>query len=86
MTTSPQEPPTAESAKGYVLRGGPLDGAAARERRPAFVHLEHYNGDGDVYRPSGHPDGERPELERYDFEEMGTDQGRRHHGRSEGSG
>lgn len=68
MTTSPQEP-TGEPAKGYVLRGGPLDGAVARQQRPAFVHIEHYNGDGDEYRPSGHPDAELPDLERYDYEE-----------------
>jgi hypothetical protein len=71
MTTSPQESST-EPAKGYVLRGGPLDGAVAHEQRPAFLHIEHYNGDGDVYRPSGHPDAGHPDLERYDFEPIGT--------------
>ena len=76
MTTSPQEhavPP----AKGYILRGGPFDGAVAHEQRPAFVHIEHYNGDGDTYTPSGHPDAEHPDLERYDFEAMATDRRRR---------
>jgi hypothetical protein len=75
MTTSPQEP-TSAPAKGYVLRGGPLDGAVAHGNRPAFVHIEHYNGDGDVYRPSGHPDDGHPNLERYDFEELETERGR----------
>ena len=75
MTTSPQEPTTAPP-KGYVLRGGPLSGAVAREQRPAFVHIEHHNGDGDVYRPSGHPDADHPDLERYDFEAMATERRR----------
>ena len=66
MTTSPQDR-TAQPSKGYVLRGGPLDGTVVREKRPAFLHIEHYNGDGDVYRPSGHLDTEHPDLERYDF-------------------
>jgi hypothetical protein len=77
MTTSPQEP-TIEPPKGYVLRGGPLDGAVAHAQRPAFVHIEHHNGDGDVYRPSGHPDTEHGGLERYDFEEMATERRRKH--------
>jgi hypothetical protein len=78
MTTSPQEP-IREPSKGYVLRGGPLSGAVARERRPAFVHIEHYNGDGDTYAPSGHADTEYPDLERYDFEEMASERRRRPH-------
>jgi hypothetical protein len=76
MTTSPQEP-TSSPAKGYVLRGGPLDGAVAHARRPAFVHIEHHNGDGDTYAPSGHPDAERPDLERYDYAPMETEHRRR---------
>jgi hypothetical protein len=77
MTTSPQEP-TAKPREGYVLRGGPLNGAVVRGRRPAFVHIEHYNGDGDTYAPSGHADAEQPDLERYDFEEMVSERRRRH--------
>ena len=70
MTTSPQEP-TAQPAKGYVLRGGPLDAVVVQERRPAFLRIEHYNGDGDAYRPSGHLDTEHPGLERYDYSAAG---------------
>jgi hypothetical protein len=78
MTTSPQEP-TAPHPEGYILRGGPLDGAVAHARRPAFLHLEHYNGDGDTYSPSGHPDSEYPELERYDFGPMASERRQRPH-------
>jgi hypothetical protein len=70
MTTSPQDP-AAEASEGYVLRDGPMDGVIVRGRRPAFVHIENDDGTGDVYRPSGHPDDEQPDLERYDFEEIG---------------
>jgi hypothetical protein len=69
MTTTPQEP-AAEPSEGFVLRGGPLDGTVVHEQRPAFVHIERYDGSGDVYRSSGHLDEEHQDLERYDFEEI----------------
>lgn len=69
MTTSPQEP-LEPPAQGYVLRGGPLDGTVVSALRPALVHIEHYDGGAEVYRPSGVAAGEQAglTLERYDFE------------------
>jgi len=61
---------------GYVLRGGPLNGAVVHDHRPAFVHIEHFNGIGDVYTPTGRRDSEHADLERYDFEEAISDHGR----------
>jgi hypothetical protein len=77
MTTSAHQP-IAHSESGYVLRGGPLNGAVVRDQCPAFVHIEHHNGIGDVYTPSGMRDIEHTDLERYDFEEAMSDHGRPH--------
>ena len=56
---------------GYILCGGPLDGAAVHGRTPTFVRVE-YDDDGtaDVYRPTGKADASSPSLERYQLEPM----------------
>jgi hypothetical protein len=66
MTPTPDDWPS-----GYVLRGGgPLNNVVVRNRRPDFVGLMYNDGPRELYRPSGEPDVEYPDLERYDYEQL----------------
>jgi len=52
---------------GCVLRnGGPLNGTIIRDRHPVFIAIEYDDGSHEIYRPTGMPDIEYSDLERYD--------------------
>ena len=56
---------------GYVLRGGPRDGEVKYTGlRNAFVATEWSDDPRDIWRPSLQPDGQYPDLERFDYQEL----------------
>jgi hypothetical protein len=65
--TSTEEPRFA----GYVLRGGTAEATIVRGGPlPSFVQLRWDDGTADVYKPTGQPDSERSDFERYDLEPL----------------
>ena len=53
---------------GYVLRGGPSNGRVFEGQPVQFVRVPNPDGTEDLYTPSGEPDDEFPDLQRYDLQ------------------